>query len=156
MKAKEFLLRKGRVDIKILPRIGADSPMRKDLGARNAAQLVRKYYSKEYDQMCQEIESVYYYKDLVYHNYIYKGTEIAQEAKKNLKKIDEYASFVSSLPDDGEYRMDNCGQGELALLSALVKKNLKIVALDSDAEKISIAKHCISVPSNLIYEVSEN
>jgi len=118
--------------------------------------LVRKYYAQEYAQMCQEIESVYYYKDLVYHNYIYKGAEIAKEAKKNLKKIDEYASFVSSLPDDGEYRMDNCGQGELALLSALVKKNLKIVATDSDAEKISIAKHCISVPPNLIYEVSEN
>ena len=153
---KEFLLRKGRVDVKILPRIGADSPMRKDLGARNAAQLVRKYYAQEYAQMCQEIESVYYYKDLVYHNYIYKGAEIAKEAKKNLKKIDEYASFVSSLPDDGEYRMDNCGQGELALLSALVKKNLKIVATDRDAEKISIAKHCISVPPNLIFEVSEN
>ena len=154
---KEFLLRKGRVDVKILPRIGCDSPMRKELGARNTAQLVRKYYAEEYAKMSSEIETVYYYKDLVYHNYIYKGVEIEREAKRNLKKIDEYATLVSQLPSKGEYHLENCGQGELALLAALVKKNLKIIATDSDAEKISIAKHCISVPQNLEYKVlSEN
>lgn len=150
---KEFLLRKGRVDVKILPRITSESPMRKGLGARNSAQQVRKYYQAEYENMSKEIENIYYYKDLVYHNYIYKGLEIEREARTNLKKIDEYAHLVAQMPDEGEYTIRNCGQGEQALLAALVKKNLKIIATDPDSDKISIARNCISVPKNLVYEV---
>ena len=101
--------------------------------------------------MCEEIETVDYFKDLVYHNYIYKGASIAKEAHK---KIFSSAAneFISKLPDHGEYTINECGQGEYALLAALVKKDLHIIATETDKEKLSIARNCISVPKNLEYK----
>ena len=45
--------------------------------------------------------------------------------------------------------MRNCGQGEFALLLALVKKELQVTATDADADLLATAAHCASVPANL-------
>ena len=57
------------------------------------------------------------------------------------------------MPDKGEYTIENCGQGEIALLAALVKKNLRITATDPNPDNIAIAQNCISVPENLTFKV---
>lgn len=148
---QEFILRKGRVDVKILPEVNSDNPLRTNIDTKSTAQAFRKYYQEEYKKMCEEIETVDYFKDLVYHNYIYKGASIAKEAHK---KIFSSAAneFISKLPDHGEYTINECGQGEYALLAALVKKDLHIIATETDKEKLSIARNCISVPKNLEYK----
>ncbi len=150
----EFLLRKGRVDVKVLPAITPDNDMRGVLEVKRTAQLVRHYYEAEYAKFAKEVETPDYFKDLVYHNYIYKGREIASEAKKNLRK-EGLNEWVNSLPETGEYTIKDCGQGEWALIAALVKKELTITAIDKDKDKISIAQHCTSVPQNLIYKVED-
>ena len=63
--------------------------------------------------------------------------------------------WVNSLPETGEYTIKDCGQGEWALIAALVKKELTITATDKDKDKISIAQNCTSVPQNLIYKVED-
>lgn len=151
----EFLLRKGRVDIKVLPSITPESEFRGILEPKRSAQLVRHYYEDEYAKLVKEVETVDYFKDLVYHNYIYKGRDIAREAKRNLKQ-EGLTEWVNSLPESGEYTITNCGQGEKSLIAALVKKDLHIIATDKDKDKISIAQHCTSVPQNLEYRVEEN
>jgi len=88
----------------------------------------------------------------VLHNYIYKGRDIERRARKNLRQNGNYREAIAALPDNGEYRIENCGQGEFALLAALVKKNLQITATDSDADLVDIAANCVSVPQNLKYE----
>lgn len=150
----EFLLRKGRVDVKVLPAITPDNDMRGVLEVKRTAQLVRHYYEAEYAKFAKEVETPDYFKDLVYHNYIYKGREIASEAKKNLRK-EGLNEWVNSLPETGEYTIKDCGQGEWALIASLVKKELTITAIDKDKDKISIAQHCTSVPQNLIYKVED-
>jgi len=47
--------------------------------------------------------------------------------------------------------LDHCGQGELALLASLVKKNVTFTACEPDPDKLEIATHCASIPSNLHY-----
>ncbi len=149
---KEFILRKGRVDIKILPNIDLNGTSWFTLdNTKEIAQEVKKYYKEEYSQMCKEIETPEYFKDQVYHNYIYKGAEIARKAKKNIFDNPAMEEWIKTLPDCGEYKMKDCGQGEWALIAALVKKDLHIIASDKDADNISIAKNCQAVPKNLEY-----
>ena len=49
----------------------------------------------------------------------------------------------------------NCGQGEYALLLALVKKGWQIDACDNDGDNIDTARHCVAVPTNLHYTTEE-
>ncbi len=149
----EFLLRKGKVTVKVLPRITTEHELfNESVECRDFAKTVRKQYIEEYEKLSTEVETAEYYKDLVLHNYIYKSRQIEQNARKVLKEND-LCERVDALPNEGTYTIEHCGQGEFALLAALVKKNLQIIATDSDENNIAIAQNCISVPGNLKYEV---
>lgn len=151
----EFLLRKGTATVKILPRITpTNEQYRNGRKCRETAHLVRTMYQVEYEKLAKEIETIDYYKDLILHNYIYKSRQIEREARKNLKD-NTLSEQIANLPDEGSYTIENCGQGEFALLAALVKKKLQITAMDSDADKIAIAENCISVPQNLHYKIQQ-
>ena len=148
---RDFLLRKGKVDLYVMPCIKTDSElMRKD--SAEIAKTLRHYYIEQYNEICRQTETADYFADLVLHNYIYKGHDIERRARKNLRQNGNYREAIAALPDNGEYRIDNCGQGVFALLAALVKKNLQITATDSDADLVDIAANCVSVPENLKYE----
>lgn len=149
---KEFMLRKGRVTVSILSRISIDNETyRANLQTLQSARLFRKLYEKEYRNLAQTVETVAYYQDLVKHNYIYKGREVERIAAKVLKRKEKNTEFVSALPPEGHVLIKHCGQGELTLLSALVKKDLQITATDEDTDFLAIARNCASIPKNLIY-----
>jgi hypothetical protein len=148
---KEFLLRKGRVDILIGERITPNHVLRKNKDMLTVAKDMRTFYKEQYNILVSQIETTAYFKDRVYHNYIYKGVSIARKAKENLKCYMDYQSVISDLPDSGNILIINCGQGEFSLMTALVKKNLSITATETDKNLLSIAKNCISIPNNLSY-----
>ena len=151
----EFLLRKGKATVKIFNRITPDDKaFSSGKECRETAKLVRQFYEQEYAKLAQEVETADYYKNLVLHNYIYKSRQIEQHARKVLRDKN-LATQIAELPDEGTYTIENCGQGEFALLAALVKKNLQITATDSDENNISIARNCTAVPQNLRYEVTK-
>ncbi|MCQ2959316.1 MAG: 1-acyl-sn-glycerol-3-phosphate acyltransferase [Bacteroidales bacterium] len=148
----EFLLRKGKATIKILDRITPDNKeFREGKEYKEMAKTFRQFYKTEYGKIAGEVETADYYKDLVLHNYLYKGRQIEFSCRKVLKEKD-LSKKIAELPDEGTYTIENCGQGEFALLAALVKKRLQITATDTDANKIAIAENCFSVPENLHFQ----
>ena len=48
-----------------------------------------------------------------------------------------------------------CGYGVFSLMCSLVKKDLKIIACDTDEDKISLAANCVSYPDRVQF-VAEN
>ncbi len=149
---KEFLLRKGHVEVRVLPRISPEHSFRKEVKSLKSAQLTQHYYEDEYAKMVEELETPAYFKDLVLHNYIYKGRAVERNARRALEHIDEMAARIASLPDEGECVIQETGQGEFSLLAALTKKRLRIVARIDDEERFLLADHCASKPMNLRYE----
>jgi 1-acyl-sn-glycerol-3-phosphate acyltransferase len=150
---KEFLLRKGQIHIQIGERISPDNPLRKNKNIADVAKNMRTLYREQYNNLVSQIETTSYFKDKVYHNYIYKGVTVARRAKKNLKRYGNYQSvIVSHLPDYGNVLVVNCGQGEFPLMCSLVKKRLSITATEQDTNLLAIAKNCISIPDNLCYQ----
>ncbi|MCR5423518.1 MAG: 1-acyl-sn-glycerol-3-phosphate acyltransferase [Bacteroidales bacterium] len=149
---KEFHLRKGSVHINILPRIQpSNSSYIAGHSVRETAHLVRELYVCKYKRMVEEIETPDYFRSLVKYNYIYKGVEVQRQCRKTMQPWDAIKAAIDALPDEGRILVRCCGQGELTLLAALVKKRLQIVAFDSVDEHLRIAQNCASVPSNLTY-----
>jgi 1-acyl-sn-glycerol-3-phosphate acyltransferase len=150
---EEFMLRKGRIHIQVLPRITpGDDRFRKDYSPRSVD--VRHYYRAEYKKLSREVETADYYADLVIKNYIYKGPAVEREVRRNLRKNKNYAAAIAAMPDEGEVTIRNTGYGEYALLLSLVKKNLRITVIESDPDVRALAENCASVPENLLYGTS--
>lgn len=147
---REFILRKGRVTVEVLPRVTAADALRQGT-MLEVTRNFRKLYLDEYQELRKEIETPDYFKYLVKCNYIYKGTEVARHARQEFKKFDEWKEKIAAMPESGSVVVENCGQGEFTLLAALVKPNLQITGVCEDADMLDVARACAAKPENLEY-----
>jgi 1-acyl-sn-glycerol-3-phosphate acyltransferase len=147
----EFLLRKGEVNVKILERVSLDHPLRKNESLLSVAKSFKNMYKSEYQILVNQIETTDYFADKIRLNYIYKGKNIAQQAKNKLKYFDNFRQIMEYIPNTGELCVINGGQGEFPLMCSLVKKQLSVTAIQEDEELFNIAANCISIPYNLNY-----
>ena len=149
---EETLLRRGRVCVSIEQRISADNTeFRTGKESLETTRLVRHFYQNRYAEICRQEEDLDYYKDTVRHNYIYKGAEVTKSCRHRLKNLQKIQNLMPQLADTGKMLIKNCGQGEYALLLALVKKDWQIDAYEEDPDLLDTARNCISVPTNLHY-----
>ena len=152
----EFMARSGKVSISIEERISPDNKSyRKGKESLETARLMRRYYKQRYDEICEKEENINYFKDIVLHNYLYKGREVAKECRHQLKNTDKLSEFMQTMPENGKLLIKHCGQGEWALMLALIKKKWQIDAYDEDCDKIDTARNCVVVPENLHYSTEE-
>ena len=149
---EETLLRRGKVLVSIERRISADNTeFRAGKESLKTTRLVRHFYQKRYAEICRQEENLEYFLDMVRHNYIYKGAEVAKSCRQKLKSYYKLHELLPKLSDTGKMLIKNCGQGEYALLIALVKKDWQIDAFDEDQDLIDTARNCVAVPTNLHY-----
>ncbi|MDR0794887.1 MAG: 1-acyl-sn-glycerol-3-phosphate acyltransferase [Tannerella sp.] len=147
---KEFMLRKGKIHIRVMERIKInDSRFSNDFSSRSKE--IRRFYREQYQSLSKQIETPDYYSDLVIHNYIYKGASVERAVRRSLRRNDNFKSLISQLPDEGKVVVVNSGYGEFALLLALVKKQLQIVAYEENSDLRDLAANCASVSANLVY-----
>ena len=149
---EETLLRRGKVCVSIEQRISTDNTeFRAGKESIETARLIRHFYHNRYAEICRQEEDIEYYKDTVRHNYIYKGAEVAKSCRHQLKNLQKIQDLMPKLADTGKMLIKNCGQGEYALLLALVKKDWQIDAYEKDQDLLDTARNCVSVPANLHY-----
>ena len=149
---EETILRRGKVCVSIEQRITPDNAeFRNGKDCKEIARLTRHFFQQRYDEICRQEEDAKYFKDNILHNYIYKGSEVEKECRRQLKQIDKLSQLIQTLPERGRLLIKNCGQGEWALLTALVKKDLQVYAYDEDSDNIDTAQNCVATPSNLHY-----
>ena len=146
------MARSGKVSISIEERITPDNECyRKGKESLETARLMRKYYKQRYAEICEKEEDINYFKDIVLHNYIYKSREVEKECRRQLKNSDKLQQFMQTMPESGKLLIKHCGQGEWALMLALIKKKWQIDAYDEDIDKLDTARHCAGIPDNLRY-----
>ena len=152
---QEFMLRKGQIHIQVMERITPDDiRFTKDYSLRSRE--VRRYYRERYQLLSEQVETPAYYSDRVIHNYIYKGSSIERNVRKNLKRNKNYVQLISELPDEGRVIVEQSGLGEFTLLLSLVKKRLQVIGIEKNADLRELAANCASVPANLYYVDDKN
>ena len=145
-------IHRGIVTVSIQNRIQPDNPeFRNGKSMLETTRLFRQYYKEQYGKLSERCENPEYLKDIVFHNYIYKGKEVECSCRRKLTWVSELTAALESVPDGSRVLYKNCGNGELSLMAALWRKHLNVTAFDTDEDAIAIASHCFSVPQNLTY-----
>ena len=145
-------IHRGQVTISIEERITADDErFRHQRTPLETARLVRHFYIDRYAELKKTCETPDYLKDLVLHKYIYKGKSIENHCRSKLSWRQNVADALASVPDNATLLYQNCGNGELSLMAALLRPDLNITAYDADEDHIAIASHCLPLPDNLHY-----
>jgi uncharacterized protein len=143
MNKGENHLRGGSVTIKIYPRIKAgDKSFGEDYHKKTKFML--SFYRKEYARLKGELETPDYFRQKVIRNYIYKGPVLEWYLRIKLRLEDNYNLINSRIPSEAYIVDIGCGYGYLAYMLSFVSEKRRLLGLDYDTNKISIAGHCIS------------
>jgi len=161
----DFLLRKGRITVQVRERITPDdSRFSADYSTRT--KQVCRYYRETFAEISQKIETMDYFKSFVLHNYMYKGIEIWQGAKKECRGVLNTPTLntptlntptlTPASPSSNSVTIENNGYGVYSFLYALSHKDMEVIAIEEDEEKVAIARSCAGLPKNItIYHESE-
>lgn len=147
---EDLLLRKGKMTVKILPRIKAND-LTYGITYQKRAKAVRQLFIREYDALCASVEDAGYFAPTILHNYLYKGRDVYASVRRSMQKNSNFAEQIKALPISGAYFLEDHNRGEFALTASLVRRDLKIKAYIADVKNRELAAHCISVPDNLTY-----
>lgn len=147
---EDLLLRKGRLTVKVLPRI---RPEDTSFGVtdRERSKAVRHLMIAELERIASRTETADYYANHVTHNYIYKGADIGRTVRRSMRVHGNYRELSESLPEGGRVLFVNPSLGEPALVCALVRKGLQVDAVMEDPMLHDLASHCVGNPDNLRY-----
>lgn len=141
---KDFMMREGEIHVEVGQRYMIEGDCHK--AARSFTSLFREHYAGMRDR----IETPQYIARYVRYKYIYKGSEIESAARKALRNLpgEEFFSKV-----EGTKYIRNCGQGEHALVYALVNRDVKVVATDPSSDNIDICRNISNLPANIEFRV---
>ena len=105
---------------------------------------VRKLYQKRIGEIYSTIFTPKTLKPAVFDRYRYKGRGIEMVAKKMLGKLVADASLLQDVSSNNTILVeDKCGQGELALMLALMYPKKKVLISHSYSESREILRGCI-------------
>jgi uncharacterized protein len=149
-KDDSFLLKPGRITVKYLPRISADSKAYGD-NYSERTKRISKYFKAEYTQMRTEIETVDYYYNRLTKNYIYKGPVLEWYMRIKVLLEDKYRLFESLLPKKGTITDVGCGYGFLPYMLSFMSPERIVIGTDYDETKIATANNCFSKNKNISF-----
>lgn len=122
------------------------------------AKNIRVNYEEHLSAIRSKPISIDNFRDVVLDRYLYKGRDIEAKAKKDLKYIYTYKECLSNLNNNMPFVViDNCGQGELALLLALIYPDETVCCHIPQEESREIFQGCILnfAPNVLVLEGKE-
>lgn len=149
-KKSDFLVNTGVMTVKFLDSIRPDDP-RYGNGYKERTKQIRKYFTQEYKQTRQDLETVDYYKDRLIKNYVYKGPVLENYVKVKVKLEDNYRIYESLTPKQGEIIDLGCGMGLLSYMLSFTSSERTVFGMDYDIDKIRIAQNGFAKGSNLTF-----
>ena len=144
----DFLLREGNITVQVHPRIALDSPSYSSDYATRTKEI-REYYRESFARLTRRLETAEYFRSFVLHNYYYKGIEIERGVRAEWKR-GHIAKRVADFRGEGTVLIRNNGYGVFSFVFALVHKNVSVIAVDDDENKVAIARNCVGKPDNLV------
>ena len=147
---KDFMLRRGMITLKILPRIAQEQFA--SLSIRKQASESRKIISEPFNYMVRELEIPSYFKSLVLYKYAYRGWNIVSQCKFLLKEIHHYESSISHIDNVKSVFFINSGIGVIPLLCALANKEVEVYGLEENLLNFQISTDTPELPKNLSYK----
>jgi 2-polyprenyl-3-methyl-5-hydroxy-6-metoxy-1,4-benzoquinol methylase len=95
-----------------------------------------------YDELRREIETPQYLSNRLLANYVYKGPVVENYMKIKLRLEKYYELYDNLIPRKAFITDIGCGYGPISFMLGLRSSERKILAIDYDEEKVTLAKNC--------------
>ncbi len=138
----DFMLREGAVHVEVGTRI----PCSRDY--RLMTKECHRLFVNHYFELCRTLETPEYLSVYVRYKYLYKGADVESRCRKALSRVND-AGFLFETPSGNHFEIHDCGQGEYALIFALMHPEIQVDAYDKDEDNIMLASNCSCLPDNL-------
>ncbi|HNW82303.1 MAG TPA: MMPL family transporter [bacterium] len=150
IKKGEFSVRGSQLSYTILKRIPNDSS---EYGVtyQEKCRNISAMFKDEYHKVYEKLGTADFYRDRLMKNYIYKGPDIEWYARIKIRLEKNYRFFDEIIPKDGKIYDLGCGMGFLTYMLHLTSRKRKILAIDYDQSKITIAKNCFSCNERTVF-----
>lgn len=140
----DFMLRPGHIAVKVGRRVAFD-----DSDAREQTKSWHRFYIDWYARMCRECEDAEYWKEYIRHQYLYKGTDIYRNCRRALATLTDSDVHENAIM----FTLNEKGQGEQSLLTALLHPDVSVTGFVSDEETLMLASSVPGKPDNLKFEL---
>ena len=134
-----FTITRGLSVMQVLEPVKTENIDYHDLSKR-VATLVKDSYAKLCDRY-DGPENPYFAATLA-SAYIYKGPVTEWYVRVKMKMEKNYAFFDYMLPDTGQITDIGCGMGQMDFMLSMYKQGRRILGIDYDDEKITVAQNC--------------
>lgn len=138
----DFMLREGSVNVEVGPRI----PCSKDY--RSMTKECHRLFVNHYAELRKTLETPEYLAAYVKYKYLYKGADVESRCRKALARVNDVA-FLREVPSGNHFEIHGCGQGEYALIFALMHPEVEVDAYDRDEDNVMLASNISCLPANL-------
>ena len=142
----DFMLREGFVHVEVGSRI----PCSKDY--RMMTKECHRLFVSRYAELRRELETPEYLSAYVRYKYLYKGADVESRCCKALARVADVA-FLKEAPSGDHFELHDCGQGEYALIFALMHPEIQVDAYDKDEDNVMLASNISFLPDNLHFHL---
>lgn len=142
----DFMLREGSVHVEV----GARIPCSEDY--RAMTKECHRLFVSRYSALRKTLETPEYLAVYVRYKYLYKGSGVESRCRKALARVGDVA-FLRETPSGDYFELRGCGQGEYALIFALMHPEIRVDAYDRDEDKILLASNISCLPENLHFHL---
>ncbi len=142
----DFMLREGSVHVEVGSRIPCSGDYH--LMTKECLSL----FVSRYAALRRELETPEYLSVHVRYKYLYKGADVESRCRKALARVRDVA-FLRETPSGDHFELRGCGQGEYALIFALMHPGIKVDAYDSDEDNVMLASNISGLPDNLHFHL---
>lgn len=142
----DFMLREGSVHVEV----GARIPCSKDY--RMMTKECHRLFVNRYAELRRELETPEYLSVYVRYKYLYKGADVESRCRKALARVVDVA-FLQEAPSGDHFEIHDCGQGEYALIFALMHPEIEVDAYDMDEDNVMLASNISYLPVNLHFHL---
>lgn len=149
-----FYLKDSSVSLKFLPRIPHNDPTF-GMELRDRTKLITAHFRREFALFRNEMETPHYFRNPLFHNYLYKGPVLEWYMKVKVRLENDYELFNQIVPKYGKIVDLGCGYGFLSYILALTSSLRTVTGVDYDQEKIEIAGNGYLKGKNLEFVASD-
>lgn len=142
----DFMLRKGSVHVEVGSRIPCSGDYH--LMTKECHSL----FVSRYAALRRKLETPEYLSVHVRYKYLYKGADVESRCRKALARVRDVA-FLRETPSGDHFELRGCGQGEYALIFALMHPGIQVDAYDSDEDSVMLASNISGLPDNLHFHL---
>ncbi|MCC7524766.1 MAG: 1-acyl-sn-glycerol-3-phosphate acyltransferase [Chitinophagaceae bacterium] len=140
---KDKLVKDGGITVRYLPRISPNDTSYGESYVEKSKQIGR-YFRAEYEKLRATIETPRWFREQLFHNYIYKGPVLEWYMRVKVRLEKNYERFHELLPLKGKILDIGCGYGFMSYMLHFSAPGRMVTGIDYDEEKTTVANHCFS------------